>query len=167
METDTINAELQTENWVPAQQNDGTWKPEKEGDVLTGYYESFETTRNGKNLYCILQNDNEIIKVWGGKIIDSFFNHKTGVQIGEKVKITFLGKKPIMNGTIQRINAETGEPMFYNDYEVLHTLGKRKTSKLSPEDQAKTNAEDKKLGEELKAGKTFEEDEVDVKMIPF
>jgi hypothetical protein len=105
----------------------------------------------------------EPVKVWGGTIIDSFFNHKTGVQFGERVRIKFLGKKPLMNqnGT-QRINAETKEPMFFNDYAVQHTLGHRATSKL-PAEQAKAQIEQdaKKFDEMTGNG------EVDPKNIPW
>jgi hypothetical protein len=156
METEIINAELQEadqEVWVDAQRNDGTWKPEKPGDFLTGYYENFEQTQTGKNLYSILQQDNEIIKIWGGKIIDSFFNHKTGVQIGEKVKITFVGKVMIEG----KFNAQ-GEPAYYNDFKVQHTLGKRAASQLPKEESV-----DQEKIEEM-----FPEDKpIDVKKIPF
>jgi len=118
------------EVWQDAERNDGTWKPQSAGEVLIGTYDKYDETKNGKRLYTIMKDDGELVKVWGGTLLDSYFNHKTGVQIGERVRIEFLGKKPMMNGTVQRISAETGEKMFFNDYKVQHTAGKRPESKL-------------------------------------
>jgi hypothetical protein len=159
--TEEINAELQEEVWEDVPQNDGTWKPQEAGETLIGSYDNYEETRTGKKLYTIVNDEMEPVKVWGGKIVDSFFNHKTGVQIGERVRITFLGKKPINNadGT-QRINAETGEPMYYNDYKVQHTKGKRPASQLSEQDK-----EDLAAIKEVEAAES--EDKIDPKKIPF
>jgi len=162
------NAELQDvdsqtgEVWEDVPRNDGTWKPAEDGEVLLGMYEGFEETRTGKKLYMIANDDMEPVKVWGGTIMDSYFNGKTGVQIGERVKITFLGKKPLMNGNIQKINAETGEKMFFNDYKVQHTKGKHAASKLDDPDAGL--AETMK---QIEAEEKAEKEPIDPKNIPF
>lgn len=147
-----IDEELQ---WVDAQRNDGTWKPENPGDILRGVYDKFEETPTGKKLYVIINDEMEMVKVWGGKIIDSYFNHKTGVQIGEQVEIKFVGKVMIEG----KFNAQ-GEPAYYNDFLVRHTLGKRKSSRFSEEDQ-----------KDLEAIRQVEQqeksEEIDPKNIPF
>jgi hypothetical protein len=149
-----INADLQ---WVDAERNDGTWKPERDGDFLQGEYVGFEETNSGKKIYTIVDGTGEKIKIWGGKIIDSYFNHKTGVNIGELVRITYLGRVMIEG----KFN-DKGEPAYYNDYKVQHTLGKRPQSKL-PKSEPKA-VESKQAKVEIL---NDEEEDIDPKNIPF
>lgn len=125
---------IEEKKWIKVEANDGTWKPEKTGDALEGIYDKYEETKTGKIIYTVVKDDGEIVKVWGSSLLNKHFNQKTGVQIGEEVKIVFLGKKPMMNGTVQRINAESGEPMFYNDFEIFHTKAKHIENKLPAAD---------------------------------
>lgn len=73
------------------------WKPEKEGDEITGIYWTKEegVGRNGSNMYMLKQDDGEIIGVWGSAIIDSRMSR---VQPGREVKIVFRGKIKTQNG---------------------------------------------------------------------
>lgn len=154
--TKTIN-QTGVLQWVDAEKNDGTWKPEKTNDFLQGEYVGFEETAKGKKIYTIMDGNGEEVKVWGGKIIDSYFNHKTGVNIGELVRITFLGRVPIEGKFNDR-----GEPAYYNDFRVQHTLGHRAASKL-PAEQAKAQIEqDAKKFDEANGN-----EEIDVKDIPW
>lgn len=144
--------------WVDAEKDDGTWKPEKTNDFLQGEYVGFEETSTGKKIYSVINGDGEEVKVWGGKIIDSYFNHKTGVNIGELVRITFLGRVPIEG----KFN-QYGKPAYYNDFKVQHTLGKHAASKL-PADEARSQIEnDAKKFDEANGNN----EEIDVKNIPF
>jgi hypothetical protein len=149
--TKTIN-QTGVLKWVDAERNDGTWKPEKENDFLQGEYVGFEETAKGKKIYSIMDGNGEEVKIWGGKIIDSYFNHKTGVNIGELVRITFLGRVPIEGKFNDR-----GEPAYYNDFKVQHTAGKRAASQLPNSIEQDAKKFDEANGNE----------EIDPKNIPF
>jgi hypothetical protein len=151
IKTKTIN-QTGVLKWVDAERNDGTWKPEKENDFLQGEYVGFEETAKGKKIYSIMDGNGEEVKIWGGKIIDSYFNHKTGVNIGELVRITFLGRVPIEGKFNDR-----GEPAYYNDFKVQHTLGKRAASQLPNSIEQDAKKFDEANGNE----------EIDPKNIPF
>ena len=150
IKTKTIN-QTGVLKWVDAERN-GTWKPEKTNDFLQGEYVGFEETSTGKKIYSVINGDGEEVKVWGGKIIDSYFNHKTGVNIGELVRITFLGRVPIEG----KFN-QYGEPAYYNDFKVQHTLGKRAASQLPNSIEQDAKKFDEANGNE----------EIDPKNIPF
>ena len=149
--TKTIN-QTGVLKWVDAERNDGTWKPEKENDFLQGEYVGFEETAKGKKIYSIMDGNGEEVKIWGGKIIDSYFNHKTGVNIGELVRITFLGRVPIEGKFNDR-----GEPAYYNNFKVQHTAGKRAASQLPNSIEQDAKKFDEANGNE----------EIDPKNIPF
>ena len=119
---------------------------------MQGEYVGFEETAKGKKIYSIMDGNGEEVKVWGGKIIDSYFNHKTGVNIGELVRITFLGRVPIEGKFNDR-----GEPAYYNDFKVQHTAGKRAASQLPNSIEQDAKKFDEANGNE----------EIDPKNIPF
>ena len=66
------------------------WNPE-EGDEVSGNYLGVqeEVGENKSNLYTIKTDDSKQVGVWGSKVLDG---KMIGLQIGQQVKIKFLGK---------------------------------------------------------------------------
>ena len=69
----------------------GVWKPEVEGDEITGVLVNKEPKDEKKDLSAryYIENNEGMFLVWGTAVIDNRMLH---VGIGQKVKITFKGK---------------------------------------------------------------------------
>ncbi len=93
-----------------------TWKPEKD-DVLEGKYIEKKTDvgPNKSNKYVIKKEDDSLIEVWGGTLLDDRFEQ---IEIGNSVRITFLGEvkgknsKPYKNYQVEVDNGELDEIPF-------------------------------------------------------
>lgn len=69
--------------------NPGIWKPEKEGDEITGILISKESeVGSNKSMLYTIEQDGKPIAVWGSAILDS---RMIAVKVGELVKIVFKG----------------------------------------------------------------------------
>ena len=69
----------------------GTWKPEKDGDSITGVLLSKrkKVGINESNAYDIKTDEGDFM-IWGSTVLDNNMNF---VQVGEKVRITYKGKR--------------------------------------------------------------------------
>lgn len=82
------------------------WVPESMNDEISGRYlgVQHEVGENQSELYSIEVSEGKILNFWGSKVLDG---KMVGVQIGQQVKIVFLGK----------VKPEGGRE--YKDYDVF------------------------------------------------
>lgn len=83
------------EEWKIIEPN--VWKPEKEGDNITGVLVNEQPADPTKQLsarYSIENSEGQHL-VWGSAVLDDRMKY---VNVGQKVRITFLGRKDINKG---------------------------------------------------------------------
>lgn len=73
--------------------NAPSWKPEKEGDEVSGIFVDVKDNvgPNGSKLYTLQQPDGSFMGVWGSAVID---DRMASIPLGDEVRIVFLGKVP-------------------------------------------------------------------------
>lgn len=95
-------------DWTEAGTGGESWKPENEGDTITGLYTQKKENVgiNNSNVYMVEQaGAEEATSVWGSTVLDTKFQE---IPVGSEVKIEYLGK-------------EKGKgPKPYNNYKVLY-----------------------------------------------
>lgn len=113
--------EIQEEEWeeMEATRNP-IWKFE-ENTELIGYFQNVRAKvgPNLSNLYTFKTEKDELIDVWGNTILD---NRLANLQIGEKIKINYLGKTE---------SPKTGRK--YHDFKVFHSKAKHPENELTEE----------------------------------
>ena len=106
-------------DWQEAGSNSGeTWKPENEGDTLTGLYTAKKENvgQNNSNIYMIqVDGEDEPTSVWGSTVLDTKFQE---IGIGSEVKIEYLGK------------VKSKAPQPYKDFKVLYKPAPKFESQL-------------------------------------
>ena len=90
-----------------------TWKPENVGDQISGVYISKVEGDEKTSARYYLDTANKPIMVWGSAIIDDRMQY---VKIGERVRLTFLGKEKNLKG--QPLKLFKVEKMFDETVEV-------------------------------------------------
>ena len=67
----------------------GVWKPEEEGDEITGILVNKMPKEDNISARYVVENKGGLFTVWGSAVLDYRMQY---VKIGQVVKITFLGK---------------------------------------------------------------------------
>ena len=67
----------------------GVWKPEEEGDEITGILVNKMPKEDNISARYVVENKGGLFTVWGSAVLDDRMQY---VKIGQVVKITFLGK---------------------------------------------------------------------------
>jgi len=96
-------------DWTEAGSGSGdTWKPENEGDSITGLYKTRKENVgiNNSNIYLIKEDSkDEPTSVWGSTVLDTKFEE---IPTGSLVKIEYLGK------------VKSKAPQPYKDFKVMY-----------------------------------------------
>ena len=71
------------------------WKPEQEGDSITGVYQHMEERSGDISEKYFLKCGEEDIFVWGSTILNSIMKR---IKVGQEVRITFKGKGTTKTG---------------------------------------------------------------------
>jgi len=94
-------------DWKTAGSAGDSWKPENEGDTLTGIYtgSKSEVGINKSEVYSIqVAGEEEPTSVWGSTVLDTKFQE---IPVGNEVRIEYLGlekgkgPKPYKNFNVQ------------------------------------------------------------------
>lgn len=97
------------DGFIEAGSNSGdTWKPENEGDSITGMLTTVKNNVgvNNSNVYLIQEDGkDEPTSVWGSTVLDTKFQE---IPKGSVVKIVFLGK------------VKSKAPQPYKDFKVMY-----------------------------------------------
>ena len=111
------------------------WEPKEVGDEIIGIFEQMEENvgPNKSRLYTLRKDDGSLIKVWGSTLLDKRFDF---IQLGEKVKIVYQGKKKSQKGGRE-----------YHDFKLYHTKAKHLQNKLE-EDENIPVIEEEEINEE-------------------
>jgi len=79
------------------------WKPEMVDEALIGKYVEIEEnvgTNNDSTLYHIRNENGELFKVWGSKVLDGLFKK---VPLNSMVKLVYKGKKKSQKGFYYKV----------------------------------------------------------------
>lgn len=95
--------------WVKVEMgNDTMWDFETDKEFVGVFLEKREHIGdNDSNVYVFEGEDNKTYGIWGNSILDSRLKN---IQVGEEVKIEYLGKK----------KSEKNPSRMYKDFDVWH-----------------------------------------------
>lgn len=82
---------MSTDDWTEAGNAGESWKPENEGDTITGTLKQTKENVgiNNSNVYVVqVEGEEDPTSVWGSTVLDTKFQE---IPLGSMVKITFLG----------------------------------------------------------------------------